>query len=189
MQTLDMDEFFDKYADVTAFTIALVLPLLLTLYLKAKAKARIRAVAAYFLFFGPASILSFIFFHLFENTYRAIAAAIDRHFAYNFHFYSLILFGLVVAYIGALYLKASMEKCQLGSESNRSYFFKLLLMLTITVPLIPVTPIAAVPAICCTISVISFPFVTRKNKRAAVKKQEAKNHHRLDQVQMAKVTP
>jgi len=124
-----MNEYFNKYADLTALSLTFVLPVLFTIYLKRKAQKRIRAVPVYFLLFGPFGILSFIFFHLLENSYRAIEATVNSHFSYNFHFYSLILFGVVVASQGALYLKSCIDKCLRVSRGNRSYFYKVLLML------------------------------------------------------------
>lgn len=157
-----MNEFFDKYADLTALALTLLIPLLLTIYIKTKASKRIRLVPVYFLVFGPSGILSFIFFHLFENSYRAVMAAAAGHFVYNFHFYSLILFGLIVACLGVRYLKACFDKCFRVYKANRSYFYTVALILLITTPLIPITPIAAVPSICCAISLLAFPFVCRK---------------------------
>ena len=167
-----MDYFFDKYADLTALLLTLLLPLIFTIYLKRKAKKSVRALPAYFLLFGPLGILSFISFHLFENSYRAIIAATNGTFAYNFHFYSLILFGLVVAYLGTLYLKACIDKSFGKEKANPSYLYKMLLIVLTTAPLIPVTPIAAVPSICCAVSLAAFPFVCRKRspvKKAALK--------------------
>lgn len=157
-----MNEFFDKYADLTALALTLNIPLLLTIYLKTKARRRIRFVPVYFFVFGPSGILSFIFFHLFENCYRAVVSATAGHFVYNFHFYSLILFGLIVAGLGAIHLKACFDKCFRVYKANRSYLYTIALILFITAPLIPITPIAAVPSICCAISLLAFPFVCRK---------------------------
>jgi hypothetical protein len=157
-----MNDFFNKYADLTALTLTLLTPLVFTIFLKRKARKRLRALPTYFLLFGPGGILAFIFFHLFENTYRAIENAINGSFEYTFRFYALILFGLVLAHLGFLFLKASVDKCLAEPKSNRSYLYKVLLVLIVTLPLIPITPIAAVPLICCSISVLAFPFVLRK---------------------------
>jgi hypothetical protein len=180
-----MNEYFNKYADLTALSLTFALPLLFTIYLKIKAQKRIRAVPAYFLFFGPFGILSFIFFHLFENSYRAIEATVNSHFTYNFHFYSLILFGVVVASLGALYLKSCIDKCLSVSSGNRSYFFKVLLMLLITVPLIPITPIAAVPAICCSVSILALPFVRKKRNTNSKEIQKAHDYYSIEQPTIA----
>ena len=177
-----MNEYFNKYADLTALSLTLVLPLIFTIYLKRKAQKRIRAVPVYFLVFGPLGILSFIFFHLFENGYRAIDATANGHFAYNFHFYSLILFGVVVATLGTWYLKSCIDKCLWRPGSNRPYFYKVLLVLLITVPLIPITPIAAVPSICCSVSILALPFV-HKTRFTHKANQKANDYYSIEQLQ------
>jgi hypothetical protein len=159
-----MNEFLEKYADLTALSLTLLASLILTVILKRKATKRLRAIPTYFLVFGPSGILAFIFFHLFENTFRAIEKAINGRFEYNFRFYSLILFGLVLAYIGSIFLKTCFEKCLNEQNSNRSYFYNISLVLLLTLPLIPITPIAALPLICCSISLPALPFVRRKQK-------------------------
>lgn len=157
-----MNEFLEKYADLTALSLTLLTSFVITIVLKRKVHKRLRAIPTYFLVFGPSGILAFIFFHLFENTYRAIEKAINGGFEYNFRFYSLILFGLVLAYIGVLFLKACFEKCVSEQNSNRSYFYKVSLVLFVTLPLIPITPIAILPLICCSISLLALPFVRRR---------------------------
>lgn len=159
-----MNEFFEKYADLTALSLTFLIPLVITLHLKRAARKKIRAAATYFFMFGPSGILSFVFFHLFENTYRAIEKKISGSFEYNFRFYALILFGLVLAYTGVLFLKACLSKCLVQRTDNRNYFYQVLLILVINLPLIPITPIAFVPIICCSVSVLAFPFVRRKMK-------------------------
>jgi H+/Cl- antiporter ClcA len=162
-----MNQFLEKYTDITAFILTLSVPLIITIVLKRRAQKKLRAVPAYFLVFGPCGVLAFIFFHLLENSYRAIENAINGSFQYSFRFYSLILFGLVLAYLGILFLKACFTKCLAEQTNNRSYFYKILLVLLITLPLIPITPIASVPAICCSISVLALPFVRRRSKKSS----------------------
>src|SRR6476620_1987165 len=86
-ESLAMNKFFNEYADLTALILTVTLPLLLTVYLKIRTKKRTRTIPVYFFVFGPSGILSFIFFHLFENSYRAVEAAASGHFKYDFRFY------------------------------------------------------------------------------------------------------
>lgn len=156
-----MNEFVSKYIDLIALAFTVIMPLFITIQLKRKAGKKLRAVPVYFFVFGPSGILTFMFFHLFENIYRAIGAYITGSFQYNFKFYSLILLGVVVSYLGIQFLKACCNKCLNGKRANRSYFSQLLLILLFTLPLIPIIPIAAVPLICCAISLLGFAFVRR----------------------------
>jgi len=162
-----MNEFLNRYADLTALVLALTLPLAMTIQFKRKARKKLRAVPTYFLLFGPAGIMSFIFFHLFENSYRAVEKTIAGSFDYNFRFYSLILLGFVIAYLGVLFYKACRSKC-LGEGKNRPCLLNMVAVLLVSVPLVPITPIAIVPSICCGVSLLALPFVRREVRLASM---------------------
>lgn len=162
-----MNEFFNKYVDLTALALTVLLPFVITFRLKRKAGKLIRAVPVYFLVFGPAGILTFMFFHLFENSYHAVENSLNGTFVYNFRFYSLILLGLVMGYTGIRFLNACFGKCLQADFCNRQYFLQVGCILCLTVPLIPIIPIAFVPVFLCGVSLAGFPFVRRK-KRATV---------------------
>lgn len=167
-----MNEFISKYIDLMALALTLIVPLLITIQLKRKRGRTLRAAPLYLFVFGPSGILSFIFFHLFENIYRGIIAFMAGTFQYNFRFYSLILLGVVVGYVGFRLLKACRRYCLNSEKPNRDYFIQFSLILLFTLPLIPIIPIAAVPLVCCVISLLGFPFVHRKVKQMPVVLQE-----------------
>lgn len=163
-----MNKFFNEYVDLTALILTFLLPLVLVLLIKRKEGRKTRAVPAYFLLFGPSGTLVFIFFHLFENSYHAIAAAATGVFTYNFHFYSLILLGVVVACIGYFLLRACWYKCIRQGYGNRVIFQFMLLLSIVILPLIPITPLSAVPLICCVFSMLGLPFARRRIKRIPI---------------------
>lgn len=163
-----MNKFFDQYADLTAVILAFLLPLIFTLAIKRKLRKKVRAVPAWFLFFGPCGILVFIFFHLFENSYRAIASVIAGSFVYNFRFYSLLLMGIVVGCIGYFFLRACWFRCIRDTNNTRKIFQLIMLVAFVTGPLIPITPLSAVPLICCVFNLIGLPFVCRRIKDVPV---------------------
>lgn len=156
-----MDKFFEEYADLTAVILAFSLPLFFTIFIKLKTRRVTRAMAVYLLLFGPLGILSFIFFHLFENSYRAIIAAMAGTFEYDFHFYSLILLGVAIAVTASFFLAACLRKCLYGA-SNKNIFASMTLVIAICAPLLPITPISAVPLVCCVIAVGGVFSVRRK---------------------------
>lgn len=159
-----MTEFISKYIDLLALTASFLIPVFITIRLKQRADRQLRAIPLYLLMFGPSGILAFIFCHLFENTWRAVAAVISGSFHYDFRFYSLILLGVVVASLGVKLYSACRAKCLHESYPNKQYFVAVLLVLLFTTPLIPIITIALVPLICCGISLAGFPFVRRKNE-------------------------
>ena len=167
-----MNEFFIKYVDLTALLLTVLIPFLITFKLKQKAQKKIRAVPVYFLVFGPAGILTFMFFHLFENSYHVIEKVMKGTFVYDFRFYSLMLLGIVVGYLGIQLLKACNHKCLQEEFQNRRYLWQILLVLLFTVPLVPITPIAFAPVILCTISLSMLPLVKRKEAPIVVEYME-----------------
>ena len=154
-----MDYFFAKYADLAALFLSFSLPVIVTIWIKRKTGNQTRAIPVCLLVFGPLGILSFIFFHLFENSYRAIAGALSGTFNYNFHFYSVILLGAVLATVAGYFLRSCVNKCLLQNFHNRVIFFYILLVVFVAVPLLPITPISAVPLICCVFSLSGLSFV------------------------------
>lgn len=157
-----MDKFFEEYADLTAVILAFSLPLFLTIFIKLKTRRATRAMAVYLLLFGPLGTLSFIFFHLFENSYRAIMAALAGTFEYDFHFYSLILLGVVIAVTASFFLVACLRKCLYGF-SNKNIFISIALVIAVCALLLPITLISAVPLICCVIALGGVFSVRRKS--------------------------
>ena len=167
-----MTQFIYRYIDIIALALTALFPLVGTIQLKRKAGRNLRAVPAYLFLSGPCGSLAFIFFHLFENVYRGIVFAIDGTFQYTFRYYSLILIGVVVGYLGINFLNACRRKCLGQPGANRSYFIQLFLMLLFTVPMIPLISIAAVPLYCCGVSLAGFSFVSRKQVQMPIIRQQ-----------------
>ena len=159
-----MKQFFEQYADLTALIITLLLPIALTIFIKRRSGRSTRALAVYFLFFSPSGILAFMFFHLAENSYHAVTGLMDGSFVYNFRFYSLLMFGLVLGSTGYTLLRCCLQKCAGETSANRPVFQCMLLVLLINIPLIPIIPLAYVPLILSGISLLALPFARRKLK-------------------------
>jgi len=167
-----MNKFFNEYADLTAVLLTFFVPLFFTLLIKRKTGRQTRAVAVYSLSFGPIGILSFIFFHLFENSYRAIEKAVTGTFKYDFHFYALILLGVVIACIAYNLLQACWQKGMGKLPGNGSIFKYMLLILLVCLPLFPITPISNVPVICCLISIPGVFFSRRQTDETIASKPD-----------------
>ena len=120
-----MNKFFAQYADLSALILTFLLPIIFTIWIKRQTGKRTRAMPVWLLVFGPLGILTFIFFHLFENCYRAIAGAMNGSFIYNFHFYSIILMGVVMAVGAACFLRACVHKCLRENFRDRVIFFQM----------------------------------------------------------------
>lgn len=168
-----MNDFFARYVDNVALLLCVLIPLAITIQLKRRTGKKLRAFPLYFFVFGPIGIMTFMFFHLFDNSYHAVEAAVKGAFQYSFRFYSLILFGLVVSYMGLQLLRISYRRCLEEQSSYKAFFMQSALIIAVTAPLIPLTPIASVPSLCCIISSLAIAFVRRS--RESLDRETANN--------------
>ena len=158
-----MEKFFESYIDITAVITALVIALIFKIISLRNPNTQIWAVPAFFTLFGPALVIVFMSAHLSENIYRAINGIIDGTFLYDFKYYSVMLLGTLVVVAGVLYLNAAKQYIA-GSSSAKNVLIFIAVIVLLTAPLIPIVPIAAIPSIACTISLLGLPFVHRRRK-------------------------
>jgi hypothetical protein len=163
-----MNKFFSEYVDLTALVLIFLTPVILTIIIKRKEKRQTRAAGVYILLFAPSGILTLMFFHLFENTYHAVENTIAGRFKYDFHFYSLILMGLVITTVAAFLMRVSWQKCKGQQFSNRRIFLGMSLIALLCLPLWPITPLSIVPVFCCFVSLTGVFFVRRKIKETDI---------------------
>lgn len=163
-----MNQFFLYWVDLVALLLSLALSIALTIKAVRKNLLPIRPVAAFFLFFGPAAIVVHMSFHLAEIFYRAGVAAAEGTFAYNFRFYSLQLMGFVLTYLSVTLLREAFAKCSHRHFKNRYLLKTMGLVVLVSAPTIPFTPIGSLPTLACLISLAAFPFV---HKRKGIRQQ------------------
>ena len=168
-----MKEFFERYADLTALLFTVLAPVAAAIFVKKKSKKKVRALPAYFLFFGPLGIMAFMFLHLAENTYRALSEAVAGTFVYDFRFYALIMLGIVLGGAGTALLNASIQKCFEKNAANSIVLKRMLLVAVISTPLIPIIVLGYVPLILSAISLLAMPFVNRKKTAAPVLSEDS----------------
>ncbi len=91
-----MDQFFAHYIDLTMLGLALLIALLFTWRWGRKAAIRWWIIFSLFfvLFNASTNVMAFTG-HLFENGYRAVTGSIAGSFHYTYHYYSLMLMGIV----------------------------------------------------------------------------------------------
>ncbi len=133
-----------------------------------KNKKQTRAVAAFFLLFGPSAIVAHMSFHLLEIGTTAILNGIDGTFTYNFRFYSLILMGVVITYLSFTLLQQGIAKCQSPRFSNRHLLKTMAFIVILSAPTIFFTPIGSLPTLACIISLVALPFVAKKKHQTVL---------------------
>ena len=157
-----MNTFFRDYVDLTALCMICCITLFLAIRAKLKTGRHTRFIPVFALFFAPVALLVLMFFHLLENIYHAVINAMAGTFTYNFHFYAIVLLGLVLGSIAFFLLRACKKKANGTLLHNRSIFLYLGLIVLICLPLLPITPISMVPLVFCGISLAGLFFVTEK---------------------------
>lgn len=159
-----MNQFFLYWVDLTALLLSLGLGILLAVKAVKKSSYSIRPVAAFFLFFGPAAIVVHMSFHLLENIFRAGIAAKEGLFVYNFRFYSLVLMGVVLAYLSIELLQKALTKCLHRHSGNNNLFKTMAKIVLVSAPTILFTPIGSLPTLACIISLSALPFIYKKKQ-------------------------
>jgi uncharacterized membrane protein len=157
-----MDKFLDKWGDPVALLITLMLSITLTIIARKRSGKNIWWGPAFLFFFGSLIILVPISFHLLQNGARAIEGALKGTFTYNFHFYSVMLMGIVLAYFAWQLTRDCLEKSTSLHFKNIVLFKRMALIVLVTVPTIPIIPIGALPTIGCIISLTCMPFVRKR---------------------------
>ena len=119
-----MHKFFNQYADLTALLLTVLLPVITAFIVKRKTGRKTSAIPVYFLMFGPTGIIVFMFFHLFENIYRGIIAASSGVFHYDFRFYSLILFGIILGSAGYFFFVPVFVNVCISKKATGQFLFR-----------------------------------------------------------------
>lgn len=121
-----------------------------------------------FVVFGASAIVAFMFGHLFENGTRAIQRVIEGNFVYDYRFYSLMLMGTVFISIG-IYMLSQIKAWSLGdSQGKRNFLRAVFVIILLSAPTFPFTPIGLLPTIGCLISLAGLPFAVKRIKIAEV---------------------
>lgn len=161
-----MEQLF-MYIDFIILAFAVILALVYTVKTVKQAISPLRKIPLFFVVFGASAIVAFMFGHLFEIGTRAIQRVIAGNFVYDYRFYSLMLMGVVFISIG-IYMLSQIKAWSMGdSQGKRNFLRAVLVMILLSAPTFPLTPIGLLPTIGCLISLAGLPFaVGRINVRA-----------------------
>jgi hypothetical protein len=119
----------------------------------------LRAIPAFFMFFGPAVIFVHMICHIGDISYNTFQGIKSGNFTYNFRFYSLMLMGVVLIYSSLLLLQQIKKFLVVGAYAN--VLKTMLMIFVVSAPTIPFTPIGSLPVIACIITLVAMPFVRK----------------------------
>jgi hypothetical protein len=118
----------------------------------------------FFLLLGASIIAGGMVGHLGENGYRAIGRALTGDFVLTFHFYSLMLMGIVSLAISG-YMVNQVNLWVLGSAQAKLNFIKAAVIISLlSAPTYFIVPIGLVSTIDCVISLVALPFTVKRRK-------------------------
>ena len=156
-----MNTYF-QYIDHVVLVLCFIITLINTVQMVRRASVPVRKVPAYFLVFGATAIATFMGFgHLFEISYHAVERAVAGTFVYDFRFYSLILMGMLLLTL-SVYLLGYIKEFLKGVQGSRGNIIRtIVFIVAVSAPAGFFTPIAYMPSIACTISMLALPFVIK----------------------------
>lgn len=155
-----MNKFFLYYIDMFAVLTSILVAIVLTLITIRKSETPLRRVAPFFMFFGPSAILVHMSCHILEINYRAIGNIKAGKFIYDFRFYSLMLMAVVLIYCNQLLLKRIKKFIEGNSSSEVLKAIGMIVL--VSLPTVPFTPIGSLPTMACIITLIALPFVKKQ---------------------------
>lgn len=160
-----MNKFFLYYIDMVAVLVSVLVAIVLTVNTVRKSETPLRRLAPFFMFFGPSAILVHLSCHIIEISFHAFENIRAGKFTYNFRFYSLMLMAVALIYCNQLLL-SKIKKFTEGSSSSEVLKAMGVIVL-ISLPTVPFTPIGALPTMACIITLVALPFVKRQKATLA----------------------
>lgn len=127
----------------------------------------VRPLVVALLYWGPLFLMAAMLLHNIQNAYRAVVSYRETG-AFNFYYYSLQLFGFVVAYQSYLLLLSCRHFVSTKRRKNQKVYGYLALIALTTLPTFAFTPIGIIPS--CVLlftGVISFAVYKKRKKKMA----------------------
>jgi hypothetical protein len=160
-----MEKFFLYYIDLVILAMAITFTAVFTGIFSKRSVLPVRKLPLFFLLFGATTVASSMCGHLGEISYRAIVGVIAGTFKYDYKFYSLNLMGIVFLAI-SIYMLLQVKEWIMGDLKAKNSFVKAALVLIIlSAPTFPLTPIGLLPTLACMISFAALPFTINVTKR------------------------
>jgi hypothetical protein len=160
-----MNEFLELFGGPIAVVSSIITTWIISKRWKTYRHSSTRTFFVPILYWGPLFLISCMFLHCFRNGYNTIIALSANMKAFNFYYYSLQMFGGVLAYQSYLLLQKCKEHVSGELRYNRGLYRSMLIIIATSLPTFIFTPIGIVPAIVLAITFISSLFVHKKKTK------------------------
>ena len=156
-----MSQFFLHWVDLVAMLLSVAGAVIFAFWFKKKAVQPLRVLPLFFLLFGPMVIVVHMGFHNLEIVYNAIRQAVQGKFVYHFRFYSLLLMGVLVLWLSVRLMHQSAQVYVHRTATKKGFNKTIGIIMLVTLPTVPFTPIGSLPAMACIMSVVATCFVRK----------------------------
>ena len=158
-----MNEFLERFGDPFALLSSIVATWIISKRWSASLHASVRKYLIPFFYWGPTFLLCCMMLHCLQNGAKTVIALEANSKAFNFRYYSLQLFGCVMACQGLWLL----QHCKLHISGNKRYnlslYSSMLVIVVISLPTFIFTPIGIVPTFVLIITFICSLLVHKIN--------------------------
>ena len=139
-----MNRFFELFGGPLAVLLSIIATIIISRKWKKYRSENTRPVMVALLYWGPVFLMATMLLHNVQNAYRALASYRETG-TFNFYFYSLQLFGFVVAYQSYLLLLSCRQLVSTKKRKNQTVYKNLALIVFTTLPTFAFTPIGIIP--------------------------------------------
>jgi hypothetical protein len=160
-----MNHFFELFGGPIAVLLSIISTIVISRRWKQYRSKSSRRFLVALLYWGPLFLIACMLLHNFQNAYRAIVA-FNETGVFNFYYYSLQLFGLVVAYQSYLLLINCRRHATGNKRINKKLLLSIGLIILTTLPTFAFTPIGIIPSGVLLITFLFSISIHRSSKNA-----------------------
>lgn len=158
-----MIKLLENFGNPIALLLSIIVTLVLSFRWKANRPGNTRRFLVGLLYWGPVLIMACMACHLVLNAHKAYVSIRDAG-VFNFHLYSLQLFGFVLGYQSFRLLESCRRFVTDSARHRRKMLQGIGLILLITLPTLAFTIISIIPPAVLTISFLASLGVHRSSK-------------------------
>jgi hypothetical protein len=153
-----MNAFFELYGGAMAVLLSIFSTIYMAIKWRSYRQPTARKFVVALLYWGPLFLICCMLLHNVQNIYRAIVSY-QATSTFNFYYYSLQLFGCVIAYQAYILLMS----CRNHVNTTNRFSFKVMkqvcLIVLTTLPTFAFTPIGIIPSVIMLITFLCAVFV------------------------------
>jgi hypothetical protein len=184
-----MNQFFELFGGPMAVLISILSTIVVSRRWKKYRADSTRRFLVPLLYWGPIFLMACMLLHIVQNAYRALVS-FNETGIFNFYFYSLQLFGFVVAYQSYLLLMNCRKHVSGKKRLNKGLLLSMGLIILTTLPTFVFTPIGIIPSSVLFITFLLSLGIHRSSKtlHPSIKSQKPVSDLQLKEVTIERIS-